>query len=88
MDAPYDILLGKQLIIITYIYHVLSNALHAHIMHIKLNTIFCTHIEDSPTKTVYIRHDMETHTCMHTRMHAHTHCNRNWVLILAGAEIL
>ena len=31
-----------------YIYYVLFNALHAHIMHINLNTIFYTHIEDSP----------------------------------------
>ena len=31
-----------------------------------------------------------THTHMHTHTHTHTHndCSRNWVLILAGAEIL
>ena len=65
-------------IIITYIYHVLINALSTHMIHINLNTIFYTHVEHSPTKTIYIRYYMETHiiiyihTRTHTRMHAHT----------------
>ena len=97
-----------------YIYHALINALSAHMINIKINTIFYTYIEDSSTKTTYIRHYMETHTHTHTRTHARTHarrhththtlthshthtlthtlthtdCSRNWVLILAGAEIL
>ena len=33
-----------------YIYHILVNTLSAHIMHINLNTIFCTHVEHSPIK--------------------------------------
>ena len=45
-----------------YIYHALINALSAHIIHINLNTILYTYVEDSPTKTIYIRHYMETHT--------------------------
>ena len=45
-----------------YIYHVLINALIDHIIHINLNTIFYTYVEDSPTKTIYIRYYMETHT--------------------------
>ena len=53
---------SKIIIIIVYIYHALINALSAHIIHINLNTIFYTYVEDSPTKTNYIRHYMETHT--------------------------
>ena len=45
-----------------YIYHVLMNTLSAHTIHINLNTIFYTDIEHSPTKTIYIRYYMETHT--------------------------
>ena len=36
------------IIIIMYIYHVLINALSAHLIHINLNVIFCTHVEHSP----------------------------------------
>ena len=66
-----------------YIYRALINVLSAHIIHINLNTIFYAYVEDSPTKTIYIRHYMETHT------HTHTHnvCSTNWVLILVGVEI-
>ena len=39
-----------------YIYHALINALGAHIIRINLITIPYAHIEDSPTKTIYIRH--------------------------------
>ena len=44
--------------------------------------IFCTHVEHSPTKTVYMKYYMEkqthalhTHTyaCMHANTHTHTH---------------
>ena len=38
-----------------YIDHALINALSAHIMHMNLNTIFYTHIEHSPTKTISLR---------------------------------
>ena len=37
-----------------YIYHALTNALSAHMIHINLNMIFYTHAEHSPTKTTYI----------------------------------
>ena len=50
------------ILMIMYIYHVLINALHAHMIHINLNTTFYTHVEHSPTKTVDIRYHMETHT--------------------------
>ena len=43
------------LIIIMYIYHVLINALSTHMIHINLHMIFYTHVEHSPTKTVYIK---------------------------------
>ena len=45
-----------------YIYHVLINALCAHIIHINLNAIFYIYAEDGSTRTIYIRHYMETHT--------------------------
>ena len=60
------------IVIITYIYHMLINTLSAHVIHTNLNTIFYTHVEHSPTKTIYIKYYMETHTHMHTNTHART----------------
>ena len=37
-------------IIVMYIYHALINALSAHMMHVNLNMMFCTHVEHSPTR--------------------------------------
>ena len=63
-------------------YHALVNALSAHMIHINLNTIFYTHVEHSPTKTIYIKYYTEkqtnkhthyTHTHTHTRTRTHTH---------------
>ena len=62
-----------------HIYHALINALSAYIIHINLNTILYTHVEDSPTKTIYIKHytyartHARTHIRTHARTHAHTH---------------
>ena len=42
-----------------YIYHVLINALRAHMILIDLNMIFYTHVEHSPTQTIYIKYYME-----------------------------
>ena len=39
-----------------YIYHALINALDAHMLHIKLNMMFYTHVKHSPTKTIYIKY--------------------------------
>ena len=39
-----------------YIYHALINTLSAHMMHINLKMIFYTHVERSPTKTIYIKY--------------------------------
>ena len=39
-----------------YIYDALINALSAHMIHINLNMIFYTHVEHSPTKTIYIKY--------------------------------
>ena len=52
-----SVLSGKQVIIkiITYIHHVLIKVLSAHMIHINLNTILYTHVEHSPTKTVYLK---------------------------------
>ena len=60
-----------------YIYHALINALSAHMIHINLNMIFYTHVEHSPTETVYIKYYMEKQT--HT-LQTHTHtCWQNLV---------
>ena len=63
-----------------YIYHALINALSAHMININLNMIFYTHVEHSPTKTIYIKYYTKTkqkahytHTHTHARMHARTH---------------
>ena len=69
-----------------YIYHVLISALSAHIIHINLNTVFYTHIEHIPTKTMYIRHYMETYTHTHTHAHTHTHTHTHTCKIL-GSDI-
>ena len=45
-----------------YIYHVLINTLNAHTTHINLNMTFYTHVEHSPTKTIYIKYYMEKQT--------------------------
>ena len=44
------------IIIIMYIYHAFINALSAHMIYINLNMIFYTHVEHSPTKTIYIKY--------------------------------
>ena len=46
----------NQVIIIIYIHHALINALSVHMIHINLNMIFYTHVEHSPTKTIYIKY--------------------------------
>ena len=64
-----------------YIYHVLINALSAHMIHINLNMIFYTEVEHSPTKTIYIKYytkkqekksTTNTYTCTHTMTVAET----------------
>ena len=58
-----------------YIYHALINALSAHMIRINLNMIFYTHVEHSPTKTIYIKYIKKikyTHTHTHTRARALT----------------
>ena len=55
-----------------YIYHVLINALSAHMIHINLNIIFFTHVEYSPTKTIYVKRYTENQTSTRTK-HTHTH---------------
>ena len=77
LGDPQSVQVGNAattMIIITYIYHAL-NALRVHMMHINLNAMFYTHVEHSPTKTVYIRYYMEkqTRTCTRACAHTHTH---------------
>ena len=66
-----------------YIYHALINALSAYMIYINLNLIFYTHVDHSPTKTIYIKY-------IYKKIHTHTHidCSINWVLILVKMEIL
>ena len=47
---------GTLIIIIMYIYHALINALSSHMIHINLNMTLYTHVEYSPTKTIYIKY--------------------------------
>ena len=65
-----------------YIYHAFINALSAHMIHINLNMIFYTHVENSATKTIYIKLKNTTNT------DTHNDCSRDWVLTLVGMEIL
>ena len=55
------------IVIIMYIYHALRlvNALSTHMIHINLNMIIYTHVEHSPTKTIYVKYYAE-------KMNAHT----------------
>ena len=46
--------IDEHIIIIMYIYHALINSQSGHMIHINLNMIFYTHLEHSPTKTIYI----------------------------------
>ena len=50
------------IIIIMYIYHALIKALSTHMIHINLNMIFYTHVECSPTKTIYIKYYIKKKT--------------------------
>ena len=56
MIAGSGVIIIIIIIIIMYIYSAFINALSAHVIHINLNTIFYTRIENSPTRTIYIRH--------------------------------
>ena len=54
-----------------YIYHVLINALSAYMIRINLNMIFYTHVEHSPTKTIYIKYYKKKY--IKKTHHTHTH---------------
>ena len=58
------------IIIITYIYHALINTPSAHMTHINLNIIFCSHVEHGPTKTTHTKPHRERQT---TPPPPHTH---------------
>ena len=79
------------ILIIMYIYHALIDVLSAHMIHMNLNTIFYSHVEHSPTKTIYIKYyknKLKNTHYTHTHTHAHIDCSRNWVLIFVRMEIL
>ena len=48
-----------------YIYHALINTLSTHMIHINLNMIFYTHVEHSPTKTIYTKYKKKNIYKMH-----------------------
>ena len=67
---------GSKIILIMYIYHAVINTLSAHMIHINLNMIFYTHVEHSPTKTIYIKYytkKRKKKKALHTHTHTHTH---------------
>ena len=64
-------------IIMTYNYHALINALSAHIIHINLNRIFYTQVEHSPTTTTHTKHHTEIPPPPHTN-HNEFKCVRRW----------
>ena len=82
LGDPQSVQVGNTattIIIIMYSYLVL-NTLSAYMVHINLNAIFCTHVEHSPTKTIYVRYYMEKQTLTHVhiahvcaRTHTRTH---------------
>ena len=54
-----QLLLWKKqihIIIITYTYYALIDALSAHIIQLNLNTILYTHVEYSPTNAIYVKY--------------------------------
>ena len=69
-------------LIIMCIYHALINAFSSQMIHINLTVIFCTHVEHSPTKTIYIKYYTKKNTKKPPPPHTHTDCSRNWVLVL------
>ena len=71
-------------LIIMCIYHALINALCAHMIHINLNMIFYTHVEHSPTKTIYIKYywkqkQKTTTTKRTTNTHTHARARTHWL---------
>ena len=49
----------KRQFIIIIVIIIIINALNAHMIHINLNKIFYTHLEHSPTETMYTKYYME-----------------------------
>ena len=61
-----------------YIYHVLINPLSTHMICINLNTIFYTHVEQSPTYAIYVKYYLKKDNkkvTIYIHMHAHSHNN-------------
>ena len=67
-----------MIIIIMYSY-TLINATSTHIIHINLNMTFYTHVEHSPSKTIYINYYTEKQTLP---SHTHTHTLKHTDLTL------
>ena len=63
-----------------YIYHAPTNAPSTHMTHINLNTIFCTYVEHSPTKSLDMKYYTETHT-HNTVAASYTYYNNNNIIM-------
>ena len=68
---------SKMALIIMYIYHALINALSADMIDINLNMIFYTHVEHSPTKTIYI--SIIKKYIKKRALQTHTHTDTHWL---------
>ena len=68
-----------------YIYHALINALSAHMLHIDLNMIFYTHVEHSPTKTVYIKYYKNKK--IKKAIHTHTHTMTDSIVLFLCPDV-
>ena len=71
-----------------YIYHARINTLSAHMIHINLNMIFCTHVEHSSTKIIYIKYYKKEKKKKNTRQKQIQFQTLNITLILAGGSLL
>jgi len=79
------IYIKKEIInIIMYIYHALINALSTHMLHINLSMIFCSHVEHSPTKTIYIKYYTKTTTTKTYLLFCSSCCRRPAGELLLG----
>ena len=70
------------MIIIMYFYHALFDTLSAHLIHINLNTIFYTHMEQSPTNANYIKYYMMQKTRTTTNCNESKPVAHNYVTLI------
>ena len=47
---------AEEIACTVYIYHALIDALNAHTVHVNLNTMFYTHVEQGPASAIHIKY--------------------------------